>query len=587
MAKSSPAACYVTGKNEDALFSLKLHRGEGMLLIATDWKKGRPARDFVGFAIEYQEPGGDKFYPLKNRIAFPGVDGKVNPARLSTRESPIQKFRWVHFPRNADLEGEFTYRVTPVFMGKDETLSYGEAQQARIVLARETYPGRLNVTFTRGFVSSQAFVDKFQRKGEPVSTLIAPVAHDGLDFKPTHPKAAEALPWMGFEARRAILDVLDEAAADASAQVRVVAYDFNLPDVLQRLLKVAKRLKIIVDDSKDHRGDDTPESRAAAALAKAGAEVKREHMSNLQHNKTLVVDGAKCKAVVCGSTNFSWRGFYIQNNNALVLRGPQPVAIFGEAFDNYWSKETAKTFGPTRSAGRWRDLGFQDIDASVTFSPHGADHAVLDSIAEDVEKGARSCVLYSLAFLAQTTGAIRTAVTNVTKNKKIFVYGMADRAVGGLQIGTSGGNLPPVYPAALAKNLPEPFKKEPTGLAGESENQRGTRMHHKFVVLDFDRASARVYVGSYNFSNPADRQNGENLLLVKDRRVATAFMVEALRIFDHYHFRVLEEKAKKTKKPKDKARLQLKKPPEKASQKAWFDEDFENPQKIRDRQLFA
>jgi phosphatidylserine/phosphatidylglycerophosphate/cardiolipin synthase-like enzyme len=587
MAKSSPAACYVTGKNEDALFSLKLHRGEGMLLIAMDWKKGRPPRDFVGFAIEYQEPGGDKFYPLKNRIAFPGVDGKVNPARLSTRESPIQKFRWVHFPRNADLEGEFTYRVTPVFMGKDETLSYGEAQQARIVLARETYPGRLNVTFTRGFVSSQAFVDKFQRKGEPVSTLIAPVAHDGLDFKPTHPKAAEALPWMGFEARRAILDVLDEAAADASAQVRVVAYDFNLPDVLQRLLKVAKRLKIIVDDSKDHRGDDTPESRAAAALAKAGAEVKREHMSNLQHNKTLVVDGAKCKAVVCGSTNFSWRGFYIQNNNALVLRGPQPVAIFGEAFDNYWSKETAKTFGPTRSAGQWRDLGFQDIDASVTFSPHGADHAVLDSIAEDVEKGARSCVLYSLAFLAQTTGAIRTAVTNVTKNKKIFVYGMADRAVGGLQIGTSGGNLPPVYPAALAKNLPEPFKKEPTGLAGESENQRGTRMHHKFVVLDFDRASARVYVGSYNFSNPADRQNGENLLLVKDRRVATAFMVEALRIFDHYHFRVLEEKAKKTKKPKDKARLQLKKPPEKASQKAWFDEDFENPQKIRDRQLFA
>ena len=586
MAKSSQAACYVTGKNEDALFSLKLHRGEGMLLIAMDWKKGRPARDFVGFAIEYREPGGDKFYPLKNRIAFPGVDGKVNPARLSTRESPIQKFRWVHFPRNADLEGEFTYRVTPVFMGKDETLSYGEAQQAGIVLARETYPDRLNVTFTRGFVSSQAFVDKFQRKGEPVSTLIAPVAHDGLEFKPTHPKAAEALPWMGFEARRAILGVLDEAAADASAQVRVVAYDFNLPDVLQRLLKVAKRLKIIVDDSKDHRGDDTPESRAAAALAKAGAEVKREHMSNLQHNKTVVVDGAKCKAVVCGSTNFSWRGFYIQNNNALVLRGVQPVAIFAEAFESYWNNESAKTFGATKSAGKWRDLGFKDIDASVSFSPHSAGHAVLQAIADDVEQGAKSCVLYSLAFLAQTTGAIRAAVTNVTKNKKIFVYGMADRAVGGLQIGTSGGNLPPVYPAALAKNLPEPFRKEPTGLAGESENQRGTRMHHKFVVLDFDRASARVYVGSYNFSNPADTQNGENLLLVKDRRVATAFMVEALRIFDHYHFRVLEEKAKKSK-GKGKGKLQLRKPPEKASQKAWFDEDFENPQKVRDRKLFA
>ena len=43
---------------------------------------------------------------------------------------------------------------------KDE-LSYGEPQEAAIELRRETYPGKLNVTFTRGFVSSQAFVDRY------------------------------------------------------------------------------------------------------------------------------------------------------------------------------------------------------------------------------------------------------------------------------------------------------------------------------------------------------------------------------------------------------------------------------------------
>lgn len=95
-------AFQVSGKNKQALFTLKVHRGDGMSLLAMNWKKGKPPKDFVGFAIEYKEPDGDKFFPLKNRLAFPGTDGAVNPNRLSTRISPIQKFRWVHFPRNAE-----------------------------------------------------------------------------------------------------------------------------------------------------------------------------------------------------------------------------------------------------------------------------------------------------------------------------------------------------------------------------------------------------------------------------------------------------------------------------------------------------
>src|SRR3979490_2026701 len=115
----------VTGANTAALFTLKLHRGDGMTLVAMNWKAGKPPNDFVGFAIEHKEPGGDKFFTLKNRLSFPGAAGSVNPNRLSTRLSPIQKFRWVHFPRNAELAGQFVYRVTPVFMNPAGELSYG------------------------------------------------------------------------------------------------------------------------------------------------------------------------------------------------------------------------------------------------------------------------------------------------------------------------------------------------------------------------------------------------------------------------------------------------------------------------------
>src|SRR5215210_2017388 len=178
------AAFEVSGRNSEALFTLKLHRGDGMLLIAMNWKHGRPPDDFVGFAIEYREPHGDRFFPLKNRLSFADAAGGVDPRRLSTRFSPIQKFRWVHFPRNAELRGRFVYRVTPVFMNALGELSYGEPQEAAIELRRETYPGQLNVTFTRGFVSSQAFVDQFAPDGS-VSTLLPAKADEGLSFVPT------------------------------------------------------------------------------------------------------------------------------------------------------------------------------------------------------------------------------------------------------------------------------------------------------------------------------------------------------------------------------------------------------------------
>src|SRR5262249_9851093 len=159
----------------------------------------------------------------------------------------IQMFRWVHFPRNAELAGEFDYQVTPVFMNPAGELSYGDAQEASIELMRETYPGELNVAFTRGFVSSQAFVDRYESAGA-MPTLLPANAADGLTFTPTHPKADEALAWMGFEARRAILDVLDRALADTNAQVRVIAYDFNEPEVVSRLEQLGDRLKVIVDN---------------------------------------------------------------------------------------------------------------------------------------------------------------------------------------------------------------------------------------------------------------------------------------------------------------------------------------------------
>lgn len=565
----------VSGGNTAALFTLKLYRGDGMTLLAMNWKKGKPPTDFVGFAIEYREPDGDRFFALKNRLGFSDAAGNVDPRQLSTRLSPIQKFRWVHFPRNAELPGRFIYKVTPVFMDDRNELSYGEAQEAAIGLRRETYPGQLNVTFTRGFVSSQAFVDRYESKG-PISRLLPAQADEGLTFVPTHPLTKDALTWMGFEARSAILEVLDQAVADKKAQVRVVAYDLNEPEVVARLVALGSRLKIIIDDDGAHGEPDSAEAQAETRLkASAGADnVKRQHMGKLQHNKTIVVDGPKSRAVVCGSTNFSWRGFYVQSNNALVLRNKKAVQAFLDAFDNYWNHDRPADFGRTASAG-FNEIGLSDINVRVAFSPHTSDNALLTTIADDIGNKTSSSLFYSLAFLYQTPGAILQAINTVTNNNKIFVYGISDRKVGGIDVQKPDGNVVPVSAAALTKDVPEPFKAEPIGGGG-------TRMHHKFVVIDFDKPTARVYLGSYNFSATADTKNGENLLLIRNRRIAVSYMVEALRIFDHYHFRVAQQEVRKAR-----GKLVLARPPRKPGEKPWWEEHYTKAIKIRDRELFA
>jgi hypothetical protein len=111
----------VEGKNKAAPFTLKMHRGDGMTLIAMNWKKGKPPKDFVGFAIEYKQPGEKNVFPVFNRLGFAGAAGKGG--KTPTLRVPIQKFRWVHFPMNANLEGEFLYRVTPIFMNDKDELS--------------------------------------------------------------------------------------------------------------------------------------------------------------------------------------------------------------------------------------------------------------------------------------------------------------------------------------------------------------------------------------------------------------------------------------------------------------------------------
>ena len=584
-----PDGSFVQGNNDAAPFKLKVHRGEGMVLLAMDWKNGRPPDDFVGFSIEYRNPGDTVFWPLKNRIHFPGkakaVPAGKPPEQYPSTEAPFQIFRWVHFPRVADTPGKFTYRVTPKFMNSEGVLSAGPAQEVDLEIYSETEPGKINIAFTRGYVSSQSFVDKFGGEAG-FKKLIPPSADEGNDFVPTHADAEEAYSWMGFEARERTLDLLDRAIAKA-ADVMVVAYELNLPELIERFEKIGPRLRIIIDDSvstskkggvsikKDKGAAYSAESRAAVVLTAAGAQIRRQHMGGLQHNKMIIVDGPGLKRVVLGSTNFSWRGLFVQSNNAVIVSGAAIVAQQTKAFEAYWDG-TAPSFSASQSAS-WQTLPVDGIDANISMSPHKAANSTQAQIAADMDS-AGSTLFYSLAFLNQTSGDVTEAVKRAVNRQDLFVYGVSDKPTG-IILQQPDGNPAPVSAASLGKGLPEPFRSEASG-------GKGVKMHHKFIVIDFDKPTARVYTGSYNFSKPADRSNGENLLVIRNRRIATAYMVEALRIFDAYQFRVSSKKPQPGATPGKKQPKTLKLPP-KPGQKPWWDKFWTVSVKARDRKIFA
>ena len=179
-----------------------------------------------------------RFFPLNNRLAFRGRRRRRS-IRSDCRRcvSPIQKFRWVHFPRNADLDGAFTYRVTPVFMDDEDKLSQGEPQEADIELRRETYPGPAQ-RHLHARLRLLAGLRRPLRQDRRDQDAAAGDREGGLDVQadPSQDRRGPRLDGLRG-ARDASSTVLDQAIKD-KAEVRVVAYDLSEPEVVGRLEKL-------------------------------------------------------------------------------------------------------------------------------------------------------------------------------------------------------------------------------------------------------------------------------------------------------------------------------------------------------------
>lgn len=544
--------------------SARIYQGDAMSLIAFDLDESLIKPEFVGFSIKCKPPRRSPYF-LLNLLNFEGKSDVFTPSD----KAPFQKFRWLHVPGNIHQPlndtayGDYLYTITPRYWAGNALVPLDPALSVEVGMAMKPFEdNRLEIAFARGFMTSQAYARRFGDKsrlkpdeGDLIfdTAQVSGTAPDGKQYT-----YEDQYLWMGFTARAKTLALLEEVLNDASMTIDVFAYDFNEPKIAEMMLELASkgRVRMILDNATLHTepGKEetiTPEDRFDQLFndRKRGAsELYRGHFKRYAHDKVIIVkkDGKPVK-VLTGSTNFSITGFCVNANHVIIINNAEAAKLYEKVFEESWGAEKMKAFSKSVLAGKMHKLTTGGLpDLKIAFAPHPEEIAgeVLDGVAKKIEgkTGAKSSVLFSVMSLdRQSGGPVYPALREVQNNENIFSYGVTDQtdAVALYKPGSRRGIL--VNARQLAKSLPPPFKQE----AATSFH----RIHHKFVVVDFNTDNALVVCGSSNLALGGEKSNGDNVLVIRDKEIATVFAIEALRLVDHYHFRANSAAAKTKKQP--------------------------------------
>ncbi|MGA2125062.1 MAG: hypothetical protein ABSG76_02820 [Xanthobacteraceae bacterium] len=211
---------------------------------------------------------------------------------------------------------------------------------------------------------------------------------------------------------------------------------------------------------------------------------------------------------------------------------------------------------------------------SLALSPHKDFSVSLGPMTERIRKATSSVFFAVMEPTGQ--GPVLASLRTIAAEPTVFSYGTVETDKG-LAVQSPDGEMGIMTSfAALTKNVPEPFKKEFSG-------GPGMHIHDKFVVVDFNAGNPTVFTGSSNLAAGGEQANGDSLAMIEDAAVANMFAIEAVALFDHYHFRKAMQQVTQAEPP-----LTLWYPGKPNAPAPWW-KPYYDPSRIqmRDRYLFA
>jgi phosphatidylserine/phosphatidylglycerophosphate/cardiolipin synthase-like enzyme len=297
--------------------------------------------------------------------------------------------------------------------------------------------------------------------------------------------------------QRPVSPLLGAVLADldlARASVDLASFDFDIPAMTDALLHAAAR-GVVVRLVVDSENLDTPEvSEQTGRLQRAGIAVHFDRREPFMHNKFVVVDGA---VAWMGSWNVTDNDTWRNNNQMLRFASREIAADYTNEFEQLF----AGRFGTSkRSATPYPRVRFGSSSVEVYFSP---------------EDGVATYVLQRLAAAKKSIHFMTFSYTSSAIADAMVAQVQAGRAVRG------------VFERQNAGGTGSAFSRLRQGGVDVLEDGNCYILHHKVIVID----ARTVITGSYNFTNSAERDNDENLVIVDDPNLARVYLDEFQRVY--------------------------------------------------------
>lgn len=520
-----------TGRSE--VLRVRAIAGTYVVVLAWDFIEGQEhrRRGLLGFAIEREQLEGERIverYWMTGIKRFRSKDRGLPPGTpVSTADHPFQSFQWADY--TAQTGRTYRYRVVPAY-GEVKRIDLDHAIGVSVLVTTEREflldPAAANdrechdVYFNRGVIGSQAYARRFGNRAPD----------------PDNP-GSEEMVWLSrglFEALTGFIAL----AQDHRYALRAALYEFHYQPVANAFAKAIEAgadVRIVYDAHSSYKTENERVIRAAG-LDQAGATVARTVSDGIRHNKFIVLTrDEEPVAVWTGSTNISDGGIFGHSNVGHIVWSREVA----QRYLKYWEL-LAQNLTPAKLRPRNRELtplpaGRPDRNSiTPVFSARDEpdSSATLQWYADRMAE-ARQIACITLAFnldkvfsevIARDNDVLRYIVKDDALRDDEIIG--RDRDV----LFAAGGRL---AEGALANFL------------GERDNPLNSNdyIHDKFMLVDPLGDDPLVVTGSANFSQPSQRRNDENMLVIRgDTRVADIYFGEFMRIFDHHYARYVVKK---------------------------------------------
>ncbi len=231
-----------------------------------------------------------------------------------------------------------------------------------------------------------------------------------------------------------------------------------------------------------------PNRALIAALWRAGIDVRTDYNPKIFHQKFIIRDIEGDARLLTGSTNFTLTGTHANLNHVVVFDGKRMADAYQKEFDEIWTG----TFGRARSRHEPHppEPRLAGVALKVVFAP---DHMPEMEIMKQMLK-ARERIDFAIFTFAQSSGIDDAMIALARTGLK--VRGIAD---------ARQGNQGWAASRPLHENGVDFF------LASRDAGDVG-KLHHKLMVID----GQVLIVGSFNYTEPANMLNDENIVVIGD-----------------------------------------------------------------------